>query len=348
MTKPSSSSDCLFCLKVYDTGKAEVTVQDVVKCVTLEDAMQITSNALPELADILADKQDLVSNGTVTYPRHLVKTYHNGGNIAALLCSPAVRRDYKQKFKSSSETKLSEWTNFRSRLISLMGSEDAYLRLLTYLNLYQSNNDTHILVAKNYLFPALVCQVHLAANPSGLYGSNTIKYGMLPDDYSKETLTAPMIWPFNHGLSGIRDLSSGWAKRLPLPNFFPEQNMCFGSIVKQDLFDFKKSGFSALDFFIDVVHSSHFNLDLYHNGLEQGLCKAGLDATLPNLILEGYGRASKANPQVFSNMPEPNLTHEQLLDKIDLCCASLNSYMRHCLATMIIRTQSEEVIREYK
>lgn len=110
-------------------------MQDVVKCVTLEDAMQITSNALPELADILADKQDLVSNGTVTYPRHLVKTYHNGGNIAALLCSPAVRRDYKQKFKSSSETKLSEWTNFRSRLISLMGSEDAYLRLLTYLNL---------------------------------------------------------------------------------------------------------------------------------------------------------------------------------------------------------------------
>ena len=266
MTNSSSSDPVVLALAVHESGLSDVTIEDVTKSLSLEDALNILTIALPELksklpSSVLDSEAD--KKGTLTFPKYVVKVHKKGINLSALLYSPQQRRPYYQKFKSSDEDNLSDFERFMDNLVETLGGEDSVNALFNALDIEVNViKDSCKLIARDYLFPPLVCHVSLIKRKD-TYGVDFIKYVTPLGGIGRQVASMQNYWV--RETNGLVNIDNSWFGRVSLPNFFDNHSMCFGSIDSDDLVDYDAKGAIVLDQFIDCVYSSYFNTDLYHN-----------------------------------------------------------------------------------
>lgn len=261
-----SDDPILLSLSVHESGLSELRIEDVTRCISLEDAVSVLSTALPELMEKMAEtvvEGDKVSKNTTIFPKYVVKVSSTKGEVSALLFNQQCRRPYYQKFKSSSEENIPCYVNFIEQMISLLGSPDKVDELFARMNIITKvGEDPCKLTASNYLYPSIVCQIDLIKR-TDCYGVDSIRYVMPKNGISRQVLSMPRTWI--RYTDQIENIDRNWFNLMPLPNFFDKHDMCFGSISKEDLLDYDGKGPVILDQFLELVYSSYFNTDLYHN-----------------------------------------------------------------------------------
>jgi len=241
--------ETIFSYEVKKSGITSVTIGDVSKVVSFENGVSLLKVCVPEMASNLV--QEAVVSKSMTFPRYLVKTVirDSDSDMFAVLYAPATRQTYRQKFKYSSETNLESYVQFFTKLAEIVGLE-RILGILTERGISLSDDNT-IWTCKNYLFPNICTVVRLS--PSNVPGTYTYKENYYRATSSSRDEIAPVMF------SPRDDVKS---HRMPFPNFFDSDCMCFGSIDRKSIFNFGAEGYSSLDFFINVVYRSFFNTDL--------------------------------------------------------------------------------------
>lgn len=232
------------------TSSTDVYVE---RKVSIKDGVSILQTAIPE---ILQDQSpDMFSSKTNIFPEFVVKTTDEGdsGSLRAILYAPACRRNMKMKWRYSSENNLEKVHEFLSSLRAIVGDE-AYVQKWQSLGIKVNLQDLSVWEIPEFMYPPLVGSLRLSqSSVRGVYNFSSISYYSCT--VSKEHLLLPNCT--HNSMAGNNHFP-----RVPLPNFFDSNSMCFGSIVKPPGLDVKKS-WNTLDFYLRVIYTSAFNTDLY-------------------------------------------------------------------------------------
>ena len=331
MNSSLSDDPIILSMSIRESGLSEVTIEDITKTLTLDDAITVITTAIPEIKDKVPSISDGSSAKCLTlFPRNVIKVHRDKDHISALLYSPMQRRPYYQKFKYSSEEDLGDFTDFMDSLHSILGDRNANVDLL-FANLNIQVNmgeDPCKLTALNYLYPPICCQVSLIKR-NNLYGVDIVKYVTPSNGVKREALSLPNYWITDAG--SLQDCNKSWYGRVSLPNFFDTYNMCFGSIDKDDLLDYDARGAVILDQFLDCVYSSYFNTDLYHNApLQISLSDT---STTIDIIVSAFLESLEMSESLKVFRQDSSI-HESLRSAI----RQLSSENRSLLAHIIQRT----------
>lgn len=323
----------IFSLQLCKTGVAYVQIGDISKNISYADAVEVIKEAIPEAKQCLDLQEGLTetSNDFKVYPKYVVKSLKQGNTLYVLLYNPAVRRRYRQKFKTSSESGFAEYLYFWEALVEAMG-ENTLLSVYKSLGLETSSKDPYCVDAPNYLYPSMACQVNFIKNSEGLWGFKESYYSSVRDNTYREFLQMKGTWISYFSIPGVTTDTS-WVAVPSLPNFFDSGTMCFGSISRPSLLDLDKTGLAAVDFYLDAVYSSYFNTDLYSNATGRGAISLSYSQAAEEFVY----RLEKAFLEVTGNPVTPH-QHNVLQESSNRLYNS-RPYIQHILLTMILRSE---------
>lgn len=252
---PVSSSSEVFSFKVFSDRTSLISVQGQgEKRVTMTDGLRFLKRSVPMLESALpgvGDEQEECLK-SLSFGQHLVSmTTQADGTRNVLLFRPEGRAMSRVEVNYSGGSALDIYSSVFQVLITEFGMEA--FNAFMFLNFGGSfEPEKRVFIFPSVMYPNILCSFSMKKLADKEYG-----IGHSPYYYATKS-RLPSVW-MSGSTAKVDQIPDKF--HMPFTNFFDNNRMCFGSIPMVDKFT-DSGNYRPLDWFIDVLFSSNYNMDL--------------------------------------------------------------------------------------
>lgn len=258
MTSISSSSEPLMSFALKSDSVALIQAKGFPgKEVSVTDGLAFLQSTIPQIEAFMnASSNGRNDTNSVKFGRWLVNITNGSSNRTALMYRPEQRDKIRLELNYSSGAPHPLYTHYIEKIIRAVGLE-AFKRFMSNRFGGDFEPEKRVLVFNNAMYPNICCSFLMNKLPN-TPGSVDPVWGIGNSPYYFATpINSQTLWA-----SQVTEAQTVPNKFLiPLTNFFNEGRMCFGSISRFDKFT-DNGNYRPLDWFIDVLCTSNYNLDL--------------------------------------------------------------------------------------